>query len=104
MGKISDSKLATTLMKEGSVSGTAAVLNVPEFTVKDRIKMPSFQNELLAVKDEIVLSAALAIIRKLDAAVEVVADIMTDAGNDPQTRLQAAKTIIDYAINHGGEK
>ena len=102
MGKISDSKLAMALLKEGSISGTAAALNVPEFTVRDRIKTPSFQKELSTVKGEMIQDTVMTSIRKLRAAVEVIADIMTDDSNDPQTRLQAAKALIDYAINNGG--
>ena len=56
-----------------------------------------FRAEYMEAKNVIIRKAVFSINEKLSAAIDAVADIMTDTDNNPAIRLQAAQTIINNA-------
>ena len=56
-----------------------------------------FRAEYMEAKNDIIRKAVFTINEKLSAAIDAVAEIMTDKDNNPAVRLQAAQTILNNA-------
>lgn len=93
----SNEEIIAALMQHGTIREAAAAAGTTPRTVYDRFKDRDFCGQYTAAKADILRQAVFSINGKLSAAIEAVADIMTDKEVNPATRLQAAQTIIGNA-------
>ena len=96
-GAISNEEIIAALLQHGTIKAAADAAGIGTRTIYDRMNDKQFRAEYAQAKADIVRQAVFSINGKLAAAIEAVADIMTDKEVNPATRLQAAQTIINNA-------
>lgn len=94
---VSNEEIIAALLQHGTVKEAAAAAGTTPRTVYDRMKDREFRADYMEAKNDIIRKAVFTINEKLSAAIEAVADIMTDEKNNPAIRLQAAQTILNNA-------
>ena len=94
---ISNEEIIAALLQHGTIKAAADAAGIGTRTIYDRMNDKQFRAEYAQAKADIVRQAVFSINGKLAAAIEAVADIMTDKEVNPATRLQAAQTIINNA-------
>lgn len=94
---ISNEEIIAALLQHGTVKDAAAAAGTTPRTIYDRMNDREFRAEYMEAKNDIIRKAVFSINEKLAAAVDAVAEIMTDKDVNPSTRLQAAQTILNHA-------
>ena len=94
---ISNEEIIAALLQHGTVKDAAAAAGTTPRTIYDRMNNREFRAEYMEAKNDIIRKAVFTINEKLSAAIDTVADIMTDKDNNPAIRLQAAQTILNNA-------
>lgn len=94
---VSDEQLIAALLNSGTISAAAAAVGLSARAVYDRMRGGDFQALYKAAKADLVRTAVLNLNRQLQAAIDTVVAVMQDKENNPQTRLQAAQTILNNA-------
>ncbi len=97
MGKtkvMSDEVIIASILQHGTIKEAAAAVGISPRTVYERMKDPDFRAEYMEAKTDIIRKSVIAINEKISAAIDTVAEIMTDPDVNPATRLQAAQTIL----------
>lgn len=89
--------IIASLLQAGTIKEAARTAGVSTRTVYDRMNDKEFRAEYMAAKNDIMRKAVFNLNSKLAAAVDAVADIMTDKNNNAAVRLQAAQTILNNA-------
>lgn len=92
-----DDAIITALLQHGTIKEAAAAANTTPRTIYNRMNNREFRAQYEAAKNDILRTAYITISGKLTAAIEAVADIMSNPENNPAVRLQAAQTIITNA-------
>lgn len=95
--KVSDEQIAAALLANGTIKRAAAAVDLSERAVYDRMNEKDFQAVYKSAKADLIRAAVLDMNGKLQAAIDTIAEIMTDKENKPATRLQAAQIIINNA-------
>lgn len=94
---VSDEQLIAALLNSGTISAAAAAVGLSARAVYDRMRGGDFQALYKAAKADLVRTAVFNLNRQLQAAIDTVVAVMQDKENNPQTRLQAAQTILNNA-------
>jgi len=94
---ISNEEIIAALLQHGTIKEAAAAAGTTPRTIYDRMNDRDFRAEYMEAKNDIIRKAVFSINEKLSAAIDAVADIMTDKDNNPAIRLQAAQTILNNA-------
>lgn len=94
---VSNEQIIAALLQHGTVKEAAAAAGTTPRTIYDRMNDRAFRSEYMEAKNGIIRRAVFSINEKLSAAIEAVAEIMTDKDIAPAVRLQAAQTIINNA-------
>lgn len=92
---ISDEEIIAALLANGTIAGAAAACGLAPRSIYDRIGTQDFSIKYSAAKADILRTALANTNSRLAAALDIVAEIMNNAENNPATRLQAAQTIIN---------
>ena len=94
---ISDEQLIAALLANGTIKAAAAAVGLSERAVYDRMNDGDFKALYKAAKADLMRAAVFKINGQLQAAVDTIAEIMTDKENSAATRLQAAQAILNNA-------
>ena len=94
---VSNEEIIAALLQSGTVKEAAAMVGTTTRTIYSRFNDREFRAEYMEAKNDIIRKAVFSINEKLSAAIEEVSSIMTDKGNNPAIRLQAAQTILNNA-------
>lgn len=92
-----DEAIISSLMANGTLKAAAAAVGISERTLYDRMNDGEFRAKYTAAKADIVRAAVVRLNSKLQAAIDVAAEIMENKDNNPAIRLQAAQTILNNA-------
>lgn len=96
---VSNEELCTALINHGTIRDTANALNISERTVYNIMSTNAFK-EIYEYTQLGILNSAINVCQdKLTEAITCIADIMNDKNVSPQTRLQAAQTIIKNTLS-----
>jgi len=95
--KIPDETIIAALIQHGTVKAAAEAAGISPRAIYSRMQEKEFVALYQAAKTDIVRKAVFAIDSRLAAAVEAVADIVTDKTVNPAIRLQAAQTLFNNA-------
>lgn len=96
--KITPAEVLAAISAGRSVKDAAALLNVSERTIYSVMATEEY-NEMRREMQTAVLNACTACtISQMQQAAQVIADIMNDAENAPQVRLNAAAAIMKNAL------
>lgn len=94
---VSNEEIIAALIQHGTVREAAEAVGIAPRTIYDRMHDSSFRSQYLESRAEILREAVFSFNAQLAAAIETVAEIMTDNTNNPAVRLQAAQTILNNA-------
>lgn len=94
---VSDEEIIAALLASGTVKDAAAKTGITPRTLYERMSDRDFRAAYNSAKADIVRQAVFSINGKLSAAIDAVAEIMTDKEVNAAVRLQAAQTIINNA-------
>lgn len=92
--KINNEAIITALLQYGTVTAAAKALNATPRTIYNRMKDLEFRAAYMEARNDILRQAVFNINSSLTAAIDTVAEIMTDKEVKPAIRLQAAQVII----------
>lgn len=95
--KATDEQIIAALLAGGTIKAAAAACGVSERTIYDRMYNGDFQALYKAAKADLMRQAVVSLNSQLQAAINTVAEIMSDSNNNAAVRLQAAQTIINNA-------
>lgn len=95
---ISDEEILAALLSSGTVREAASAAGLPIRTLYDRMNAPDFQIMYREARADVLREATNNLNKRMQAAVDTIVEIMTDAENNPAIRLQAAQTILKNAI------
>lgn len=93
----SDEHIIAALLEHGTVKEAARAIGISPRAIYDRMRGKDFRGLYSEARAEITRQAVLTLNRNLAAAVETIAEVMTDKNNPAATRLQAAKMILENA-------
>lgn len=94
---ISNEEIISSLLQHGTIKEAAAAAGTTPRTIYDRMNDREFRSQYMEAKNDIIRKAVFTINTQLAAAVDVVADIMSDREANPAIRLQAAQVLINNA-------
>jgi len=89
--------LLAALLANPTVRAAAEAAGVPETTAFTWLRNPDFADEYKQRKRQAVAEASDFLQSRINLAVQIITEIMSDDDVPPQTRLNAAKTIVDTA-------
>lgn len=94
--KITNEKIIETLLRKGSIPGTANELGVSRMTLYTRMKTPEFQKEFHEAKADFLRIATAELQKSAQTAVVTLHNIMIDADSPKQVRINAAAQILTF--------
>ena len=94
---VSDEQIIAALLSNGTIKAAAAAIGVSERSIYDRMNEGEFKALYKSAKADLIRGAVVNLNMQIQAAVDVVADIMNDTSNNAAVRLQAAQTILNNA-------
>lgn len=97
--KITNEAIIIALLQHGTVTAAAAALKVSPKTIHNHINTPEFKSAYSQAKDELLNSCLYKLLNSFDTALSVINELM-EGGEEvkPNTRLQAAQTIINSVV------
>ncbi len=99
MPKASNTAIVAALIESsGNVTRAAEKVGLTPRAVRNRLKNADVRREYSAARDEMLQGACTAMQVNLNASVSVLIGVMNDPANSPQTRLNAATSIIDRTL------
>lgn len=98
MGRINDDKLLAALLAAPTISAAAAAAGCGERTLYRRLESPEFRRQLEEMRLESLETARNALLSRLTAAVDTMANVMENGENGASTRLNAARLLIDATL------
>lgn len=94
---ISDEAIVAALLANGTIKAAAEAVGLSERAVYDRMKNGDFQALYRSAKNDLIRSAVVDLNKRVQRAIDVIAEIMEDPDTNPATRLQAAQTVLTQA-------
>ena len=87
--------LLSALLTSPTVRDAAATVGIPETTAYNWLRKPDFADEYKQRKRQAVAEASDYLQSRINAATQIIDEIMNDDETPPQVRLNAAKTILE---------
>ena len=87
--------LLSALLANPTVKEAAASVGVPETTAYNWLRKPDFAAEYRKRKRQAITEASDYLQSRINAATQIIDEIMNDHETPPQVRLNAAKTILE---------
>lgn len=95
--RLCNEAIISALLSEGSIKAAAEALGCKEQTIYTRMKQEDFQQQYAQARAELMKSATAKLQNHMTAAVDVLAEIMTDETVPKQTRVYSAVNILQIA-------
>lgn len=91
---MTDEALITAIISNPTIKAAAKAAGCSESTIYQRLKKRDFVEMLDAYRAEILRETTSRVQANMSRAVETIKSIMEDGTTNPQTRLNAAETLI----------
>ena len=88
--------LLQALLAHRTIREAAVAANVSERTVYNHLSDPAFEARYQAARDDVIRGISNNLRGKMNEAVDVIGDIMSDKENRPGERLAAAKAVLEF--------
>ena len=88
--------LLSALLTHATVREAAASVNIPETTAYNHLRDPEFNEEYRQRKRQAVAEASDFLQSRLNEAAQAVRSLMNNEKVSPRTRLDAARTLLEY--------
>lgn len=95
--RVTDEAVIAALLTAGTHKQAAEAVGLSPTQLYARMRKDGFKEKLNEEKRRILERAAIAAQRRMSEAVDVMAEIMTNADNAPQVRLNAADALLRNA-------
>lgn len=95
---IPDEKIIAVLLTTSTRIEAADNLGISTETLYKRMKKDTFKVKYQKAKDDLISDAIGYLQATMKEAIDTVAEVMRDTDNAPQVRINAADTIMRYAI------
>ena len=92
--KVTDEQLVTAIMTHVSNKKAAAALGISERQFYNRTSSPAFKEKLTRARGRVMDNAVALLTGRMNEAIGTMVIIMRDEEAPPQTRLNAADTIL----------
>lgn len=86
------------LLTHSTVREAAKALSMPESTIYCWLRKPGFKAKYNATKSEMLQQSTLFLQSKVPEAINIVGEIMKDKKTPPQIKVNACRTILEYAV------
>lgn len=96
--KNNDEKILCALIAHRTVAEAAAAAGCSERTIYSRLADDSFREEYDKRQRSTLDQACKTLQKALTDAVEVLTDIMNNTENAPQSRITAARSVLEYGV------
>lgn len=93
-----DERILAALLAERSIPAAAVAAGVSERTVYSRLADDDFRTEYERRRRATLDNACRTLQSALTDAVEVLTTIMQNAENSPQSRITAARSVLEYGV------
>ena len=93
-------KLLQALMTHRTIAQAAKAAGLSERTAYDYLSQPQFQARYRQARDDVIRGLTNHLRERMNEAVDVIGEIMTDPENKAADRLSAAKAILDYKAKY----
>ena len=94
----SDEAIISALCNAGSVKAASRECGISPVTIYRRLQDDAFRQKLDAVRDDAMKEASARLSGRLTAAVDALAEIMSDKDTAQQTRANCAAQILSYGL------
>jgi len=84
------------LLSHRTIREAAQAARVSERVIYDYLNDPAFEARYKAARDDVIRGVSNHLREQMNAAVDVVVDIMGDNENRPIDRLAAAKAVLEF--------
>jgi hypothetical protein len=89
-------KFLQSLLTHRTVKEAAKAAGISERTAYLYLDDPTFANRYNAARDDLLRGVVNHLRGQMNAAVDVIAEVMNNAGNKPFERLTAAKYVLEF--------
>ena len=96
--RLQDEAIISALISEGSIKGASELLECSTRTLYERMKKPQFKELYAQAKADILKTATAKLQGNLCKAIDTLVEVMTDEKTAPQTRVNSAVSILQYAV------
>lgn len=95
---VTNEELCSALLTHGTIKEAAVVLRISERTIYNMMSDKDFKQMYEYAQSDILNNSVMVCQNKMIEAINCIAEIMNDKEVNPQTRLQAAQTMIKNTI------
>lgn len=96
--RLQDEAIISALISEGSIKCASELLECSTRTLYERMKKPQFKELYAQAKADILKTATAKLQGNLCKAIDTLVEVMTDEKTAPQTRVNSAVSILQYAV------
>lgn len=100
MPKLTNAAIVAAVMETGSITKAAEKLEVSRRTISGRLSEPECKRLLSEAQADGIREATNIMCSRLRDAVAIVYNLMADESTAPHIRLNAAQTLMQYAIRY----
>ena len=95
---VSNEEIIAALLQHGTIREAAEATGLSTRAIYDRMRKDrDFRGEYAEAKNSLMRRAVFSMSERLSAAIDTIAEIMTDTETNPAIRLQCAQTILNNA-------
>lgn len=95
---ITDEQIIAALLANDTKQAACKSLKIGRDTLSKRMKSPEFRTKYRQAKDDLITGIINKMVMSMTSAVQTITDIMNNAENPPQIRLNASDSIMRYGI------
>ncbi|MVB11348.1 hypothetical protein CAFE_20620 [Caprobacter fermentans] len=98
--RVNEEKLIAALLSSNSTKEASLKSGVAERTIYTYKQKPEFKQRLNQAKTEMLEMTVAKLSNSTAEATEVLADVMKDKEANPQTRIYAARSVLEFAAKY----
>lgn len=98
--KVTDEKMLSALLAEGSIRSAAKSLRCSESTVRKRLENADFRQRYEALKSEILCEVCDKIQSRLITATDTLTSVMENQDNPATVRVSAADSLLRHGLRY----
>lgn len=97
---ISNEELISCLLSSDSIKEASLIAGITPRTIYKRMKDATFKNLYAEARAQLLKDATEALQKKTSLAVETLANVMTSEDSPPQTKVNSANSILQFASKY----
>lgn len=98
MNNCKDEIIINGLLSYPTIREASRNIGIPESTVYNRLRDASFQSKYTKAKSEMLTQSCGYLRARVADATDTIVSVMADKDVPPQSRISAARTVLQYAL------